>query len=185
MGETLFVSTHNFCGVALRIASTSLGVCRIDFAKGDGSDFESWAARYFPQAERVEDAANHEQAVGELARYFGRELKIFRTALDMRGTEFQRKVWRYLVTIPYGQTRSYLDVARAIGSSGGIRAVGAANGANPVSIIVPCHRVIGSDGSLTGYGGGLDLKRRLLTLEGVTVPRAQRAFDFASSGRNG
>lgn len=181
MGETLFISTHHFRGVALRIASTSLGVCRIDFDKDNGSDFEPWAARYFPQAERVEDAANHEQAVDELARYFGGELKIFRTALDMRGTEFQRKVWRYLVTIPYGQTRSYLDVARAIGSPGSIRAVGAANGANPVSIIVPCHRVIGSDGSLTGYGGGLDLKRRLLALEGVPLSGGQRAFEFAAS----
>lgn len=99
----------------------------------------------------------------------------------MRGTEFARKVWRYLVTIPYGQTRSYSDVARAIDSPGSIRAVGAANGSNPISIIVPCHRVIGSDGSLTGYGGGLELKRRLLALEGARLPAEQSALEFASS----
>jgi methylated-DNA-[protein]-cysteine S-methyltransferase len=85
------------------------------------------------------------------------------------GTAFQRKVWRALTKIPYGQTRSYAWVARAIGAPKALRAVGTACGANPVPLIIPCHRVIASDGSLGGFGGGLRLKRRLLRLEGVTV----------------
>jgi len=87
--------------------------------------------------------------------------------LDMEGTEFQLSVWNYLTKIPYGETRSYGQVAEAIGRSKAVRAVGAANGSNPVAIIVPCHRVIGSSGKLTGYGGGLPLKKRLLELEGA------------------
>jgi methylated-DNA-[protein]-cysteine S-methyltransferase len=85
----------------------------------------------------------------------------------MEGTEFQLSVWNYLTRIPYGETRSYAQVAEAIGRPKAVRAVGAANGSNPVAIIVPCHRVIGSSGKLTGYGGGLPLKKRLLELEGA------------------
>jgi methylated-DNA-[protein]-cysteine S-methyltransferase len=89
----------------------------------------------------------------------------FDLPLDMRGTDFQRNVWEALLTIPYGETRSYGEIAKQIGRPDRARAVGAANGSNPVSIIVPCHRVIGSDGSLTGYGGGLPRKRWLLDHE--------------------
>jgi methylated-DNA-[protein]-cysteine S-methyltransferase len=89
----------------------------------------------------------------------------FHLELDMRGTDFQKSVWDALLTIPYGETRSYGQIAKQIGRPDRARAVGAANGSNPVSIIVPCHRVIGSDGSLTGYGGGLDRKRWLLEHE--------------------
>ena len=87
--------------------------------------------------------------------------------MDLRGTEFQLRVWRELERIPYGETRSYRQVASAIGPPDAVRAVGAANGANPIPIVVPCHRVIGASGKLVGYGGGLELKRRLLELEGV------------------
>jgi methylated-DNA-[protein]-cysteine S-methyltransferase len=86
--------------------------------------------------------------------------------LDLEGTDFQLRVWHELLTIPYGETRSYAQIAEAIGRPKAVRAVGAANGSNPVAILVPCHRVIGSNGKLTGYGGGLPLKKRLLELEG-------------------
>jgi methylated-DNA-[protein]-cysteine S-methyltransferase len=85
----------------------------------------------------------------------------------MKGTAFQKKVWAALLTIPFGETRTYADIARQVGNPKACRAVGAANGRNPVSIIAPCHRAIGSDGSLTGFAGGLDAKRYLLTLEGM------------------
>lgn len=104
-------------------------------------------------------------AVEQLDAYFAGTLTEFDVDLDVAGTPFQRRVWTALQTIPYGETRSYGQIADQIGSPGGSRAVGLANGRNPVSIIVPCHRVIGSTGGLTGYGGGLDRKKTLLTLE--------------------
>jgi methylated-DNA-[protein]-cysteine S-methyltransferase len=107
----------------------------------------------------------------QLRAYFEGRLRQFDVPLDLQGTDFQKRVWRQLVTIPYGETRSYAQVAAAIGASRAVRATGAANGANPVPIIVPCHRVIGATGRLTGYGGGLPLKKRLLELEGaVSLP---------------
>ncbi|MEZ0052550.1 methylated-DNA-[protein]-cysteine S-methyltransferase [Mycobacterium sp. MAA66] len=103
--------------------------------------------------------------VDQLSAYFAGELMEFDVELDMIGTEFQRRVWQALLTIPYGETRSYGQIATQVGSPGASRAVGLANGHNPVGIIVPCHRVIGANGSLTGYGGGLHRKHALLELE--------------------
>jgi O-6-methylguanine DNA methyltransferase len=103
----------------------------------------------------------------ELEEYFAGERRAFTFSLDLRGTDFQRACWRALLAIPYGETRSYGDIARAVGRPQGFRAVGMANNRNPVAIVVPCHRVIASDGTLCGYGGGLDVKRKLLELEGA------------------
>ena len=104
-------------------------------------------------------------AVAQLEAYFAGELLDFDLDLELVGTEFQRKVWAALLSIPYGETRSYGQIAAQIGSPGASRAVGLANGHNPIGIIVPCHRVIGANGSLTGYGGGLDKKKQLLEME--------------------
>lgn len=101
----------------------------------------------------------------QLDEYFRGERRRFDLEVDPRGTAFQRSVWNALMKIPYGETRSYGELARAIGKPAASRAVGAANGANPIPIVIPCHRVIGSGGSLTGFGGGLDAKRYLLDLE--------------------
>jgi len=101
----------------------------------------------------------------ELDAYFAGRLARFRTAVAPHGTAFQRRVWQELQAIPYGQTISYGELARRIDAPRAVRAVGAANGANPIAIIIPCHRVIGADGSLTGFGGGLPTKRALLDLE--------------------
>jgi methylated-DNA-[protein]-cysteine S-methyltransferase len=105
------------------------------------------------------------EAVEQLEAYFAGDRTDFDLELDLVGTQFQRRVWAALQAIPYGETRSYGEIARQIGSPRAFRAVGLANGHNPIGIIVPCHRVIGSNGSLTGYGGGLDRKRALLELE--------------------
>jgi methylated-DNA-[protein]-cysteine S-methyltransferase len=101
----------------------------------------------------------------QLAEYFSGERIQFDLPLQPDGSEFQKKVWQALREIPFGQTRSYLDLAKALGSSKAARAVGAANGKNPLSIIVPCHRVVGADGSLTGFAGGVETKAALLALE--------------------
>ncbi|MFE5481536.1 methylated-DNA--[protein]-cysteine S-methyltransferase [Streptomyces sp. NPDC056527] len=105
------------------------------------------------------------EAIRQLDAYFAGELTEFDLPLKLIGTPFQRRVWEQLTQIPYGETRTYGELAEALGSPGASRAVGLANGKNPVSIVVPCHRVIGASGSLTGYGGGLGRKRRLLAFE--------------------
>jgi methylated-DNA-[protein]-cysteine S-methyltransferase len=109
------------------------------------------------------------EAERQLSEYFAGHRREFDLPLSASGTEFQVETWQALRTIPYGKTISYRELARRIDRPRAVRAVGTANGANPISIVVPCHRVIGSDGSLAGYGGGLDVKRRLLSLEGYLL----------------
>jgi methylated-DNA-[protein]-cysteine S-methyltransferase len=113
------------------------------------------------------------QCVYQLDEYFQAKRKVFELALAPAGTDFQKRVWAQLLKIPYGQTISYMDIARALGNEKAIRAVGVANGANPIAIIVPCHRVIGSGGKLTGYGGGLWRKEWLLNHERKFSNRGQ------------
>ena len=113
------------------------------------------------------------EAERQLSEYFAGERTQFDLPLQLDGTEFQKKVWQVLRDIPFGKTKSYLDVARTIGSPDASRAVGAANGKNPLSIVVPCHRVVGANGALTGFAGGLETKAVLLAFEG----REQQAYE--------
>jgi len=123
-------------------------------------------AGYDPPAESVEDTEPVLEAAAEqLREYFAGERTAFDLPLTLDGTPFQQQAWRALADIPYGETVSYGEQARRIGKPEAIRAIGAANGRNPIAIVLPCHRVIGADGSLTGFGGGLETKRRLLDLE--------------------
>ena len=126
------------------------------------------AAANAADADREATAAL-DAAAGQLREYLAGERTGFELPLNPHGNEFERLVWAELLRIPYGETTTYGEIARRIGHPGSARAVGRANGRNPIAIVVPCHRVIGSDGSLTGYGGGLDLKRALLTLEAETA----------------
>lgn len=127
-----------------------------------------------PDPEWQQDARPFVEAMAQLNAYFAGELLDFQLRLNPRGTPFQLGVWKALCQIPYGHTISYGELARRIGKPSASRAVGLANGANPIAIVIPCHRVIGSNGKLTGYGGGLSNKRRLLDLErshsGVMLP---------------
>jgi methylated-DNA-[protein]-cysteine S-methyltransferase len=122
------------------------------------------------------DAGAFGDVVEQLAAYFDGSLTEFDVELHLDGTDFQRRVWEALRTIPYGETRSYGEIAAQIGSPGASRAVGLANGRNPISIIIPCHRVIGSTGGLTGYGGGIDRKQALLALETARQPAQVALF---------
>lgn len=115
--------------------------------------------------------------VDQLAAYFAGSLTTFNVDLDLRGTAFQRRVWTALQTIPYGQTRSYGEIAAQIGSPAASRAVGMANGRNPIAIIVPCHRVIGAAGGMLGYGGGIERKKILLTIEGIQSGEPPTLFE--------
>ena len=146
----------------LFLAASPEGLVRLEFEahrmKLDPKKFEL--------RESKEDLAPY---LGELTEYFHGERREFTMPLDLRGTPFQLACWQALIAIPYGETCSYADIARAIGHPNAFRAVGMANNRNPIAIVVPCHRVIASGGSLCGYGGGLDIKRKLLDLEGTNA----------------
>ncbi|KEO85069.1 methylated-DNA--[protein]-cysteine S-methyltransferase [Tumebacillus flagellatus] len=151
----------------LYIAATERGICCITLPNESWETLRAWVSKAMPGAELREDGAALADAVRELEEYYRGERRVFASALDLRGTEFQRLVWQAVAQIPAGETRSYREIAERVGRPRAVRAVGAANGANPVPILVPCHRVIGSSGSLTGYRGGLAMKRELLDMEGL------------------
>jgi len=132
----------------------------------DGSAIvETYFAGARPKPDWIRDDDAFPEAATQLRDYFAGIRQTFDLPLTPRGTEFQQSVWSALLEIPYGQTTTYSAIANKIGRPAAVRAVGAANGANPIPIIIPCHRVIGANGSLTGFGGGLDVKRQLLALE--------------------
>ncbi|HET7440551.1 MAG TPA: methylated-DNA--[protein]-cysteine S-methyltransferase [Terriglobales bacterium] len=159
--ETLFYSRLASPVGPLGLAASDKGLVLLEFDRGE---FPRKTAKHT----RWEDSKTKTQAyVAELAEYFSGTRRNFTFPLDLRGTPFQLKCWRALLNIPYGETRTYADIARAVGCPQGYRAVGLANNRNPIAIIVPCHRVIASDGTLCGYGGGLEVKRKLLELEGA------------------
>lgn len=141
--------------------------------------FQSGPHPLAPQREWEESSAPFERASAQLQEYFSGRRRAFDLPLAPAGTEFQRRVWRALATIAYGATISYGELARRVGNPRACRAVGLANGANPLPIVVPCHRVIGANGSLTGFGGGLPIKRALLALEGSMASE----LDYSPSPR--
>lgn len=167
---------------ALKLVASERGLVAILWENDDplrvrvGETTEGRGHTVLPEAER------------QLRAYFAGTLTAFSLPLEFVGTEFQKLVWRALLTIPYGQTRTYGQIAAQIGRPSAARAVGAANGKNPISIVAPCHRVIGSDGALTGFAGGMEAKSRLLeherlVVECVVVERA--GVDRADAGRPG
>lgn len=141
----------------LLLAASDAGLCGVYFEEH----------RHFRGAQewRQADHAHLARTAAQLDEYFNGRRRAFDLPLDVRGTPFQQAVWRHLLTVGYGATSSYLAHARAIGADRAVRAVGSAVGRNPLSIVVPCHRILGSDGALTGYAGGLERKRYLLALE--------------------
>ncbi len=144
----------------LRIVENGRGITAIKYLKN---------FRVLPADAREKETTLLKQAITELKAYFAGQRRHFDLPLDEQGTDFQKRVWAALREIPYGQTRSYKQIAEAAGSPHGYRATGMANNRNPISIVTPCHRVIGADGTLTGYDGGLDIKKKLLELEASTL----------------
>ena len=149
---------------------TARGLARLTFPQEPATACRDWVARWAPDAPVVGTDARLADLADQLQAYFAGTGRTFAVPLDLRGTPFQVAVWERVYQVGYGETRSYAQIAAALGRPQAVRAVGRANGANPVPIIVPCHRIIGRDGRLVGYGGGLDLKRHLLELEGVPAP---------------
>lgn len=149
----------------LYIASTSKGLVFIGSQNKSFEELSEWTQKRFPGSLLVKDDAKLEPYVVELREYLEGKRQHFTVPFHFIGTAFQRAVWNALCEIPYGQTKSYSDVANQINKPAAVRAVGTAIGANPFLITVPCHRVVGKNGSLTGYRGGLDMKTKLLELE--------------------
>jgi O-6-methylguanine DNA methyltransferase len=165
--ETFFVSSYNSPLGTYTLVSSHRGVVCLETAKETERRLTQWKR----DGIHLQGDVEHNAALTrELDAYFAGKLRRFTVPLDLRGTAFQLQVWEVLCSIPYGVTRSYREVAHALGNPKTTRAVGQAIGRNPVSIVVPCHRVVGSDGRLTGYGGGLPRKRALLDLESGVPP---------------
>ncbi len=162
--ETIYYSSFN--SSLLRkvfVASTEKGVCRVDFLEREKTFLKELRER-FP-GRIVRDDRKNRNVLSQLKKYLRGELQRFDCKLDFRGTPFQKKVWSALKKIPYGRTRSYREIAGAIGHPKAFRAVGNANGQNAIPLIVPCHRVIENNGGLGGFGHGVRVKRQLLDFE--------------------
>ena len=152
--------------VELHLAASAAGLCLIAFPAESFAAVRQLADRHFPGTGLVRDDAQLLPYSLQIAEYFRGQRREFALPLDMRGTPFQVSVWKAMARIPYGEMRSYAEIADQLGNPQAARAVGAACGRNPVPIVVPCHRVIGKNGALTGFRGGLRFKERLLRLEG-------------------
>jgi methylated-DNA-[protein]-cysteine S-methyltransferase len=147
------------------IAATSNGLCYVGSQNQPFEELSNWVKNRFPNSVMVRDDEKLQPYTVEFVEYFRGQRKTFTMPVDLHGTSFQLSVWNALREIPYGQTQSYSEIADHIRKPSSVRAVGAAIGANPVLIMVPCHRVIGKNGTLTGYRGGLEMKKQLLQLE--------------------
>jgi O-6-methylguanine DNA methyltransferase len=151
-------------------ASSERGLCFIELPRASGRGISGWARRFAPDARIAAGYAPNRAAIEQILDYLGGKREEFRLELDLRATGFQIRVYAALLEIPYGEVRSYGEIAEAIGAPGAARAVGAAVGANPLPLVLPCHRVVAARGKLGGFAGGLALKERLLALEHAKHP---------------
>ena len=170
MGEVLRTAWARTELGKLLVATSGEGVCFLGLRpETAANEFRAWSQKFWPGAEITRDDGALGSTCAQLEEYARGERREFELTFDLRGTDFQRAVWGGLLGIPFGRTISYMDLARRLGKPGASRAVGAANGANPIPIMVPCHRVVARHG-LGGFTGGLELKQRLLALEGAYLP---------------
>ncbi|MBI2620556.1 MAG: methylated-DNA--[protein]-cysteine S-methyltransferase [Ignavibacteriales bacterium] len=168
MNKVYCTSFHSTIG-AVHVASTDRGVCKICIPAQSRKDLQSWLHRHLPGHEIEESDTKNRGIIDELNRYFDHRLVTFHSASHLVGTEFQKKVWKELKKIRYGSTITYKDLARRVGMPDAYQTVGRVNGANPLPILIPCHRVVGKDNRLTGYAGGVKTKEFLLRLEGALL----------------
>ncbi|MBB6451757.1 O-6-methylguanine DNA methyltransferase [Salirhabdus euzebyi] len=155
----------------MTLIGNDMGICQIDFGTKEEQEtkLKNWAKKHFLCANFETNSEKLVELEKQLQEYFAGERKEFNVPYQFYGTPFQKKVWNALLNIPYGETRSYKDIAHEIKSPKAVRAVGGAVNKNPLSVIVPCHRVIGSNGALVGYNGGLDKKEFLLKHENIPI----------------
>jgi methylated-DNA-[protein]-cysteine S-methyltransferase len=163
--ETLYTAEFESPVGVLRVASTERGLAHLQLPRASGRGLVGWALRHAPGAATREAYARNRAAIRQLLDYLEGKRTSFELELDLRATPFQRAVYQAIQRIPYGETRSYAQVARDAGRPRALRAAGAASGANPLPLVIPCHRVISGDGHLRGYAGGVRLQRKLLAME--------------------
>lgn len=163
--ESIYYTKLQVQQMTIYVAATEKGLCFIGSKNGDLTEVEEWVKKARPTAKLVENQEKLALYITQLKEYFSGERKQFQLPIDVTGTDFQQSVWTCLQTIAYGKTTSYSEIANLLGKPTAVRAVGAAVGANPVLIVIPCHRVISKSGKLTGFRGGLDMKKQLLCLE--------------------
>lgn len=177
MPETLRTADFETPVGSLRLASSEKGLAYLSLPHASGRGLAGWISRNAPGAVTRPDAERNRSAIDQVIEFLEGERVAFELPLDLRGTDFQLAVFEQIAAIPYGESRSYRELAEALGKPSGMRAVGAAAGANPLPLLVPCHRVVGADGHLTGYTGGVELQGRLLAMESAHagVP-AERLF---------
>ena len=165
MRETINWASLTYDTWHLYVAKTAKGLCYVGSPGQSYAELENWVQKRFPQATLLENEGALHPYLDELHEYFEGTRRTFSLPVDVKGTAFQLAIWEALNQIPYGKTSSYSDIARIIQKPNAVRAVGTAIGANPVLITVPCHRVIGKNGGITGYRGGVEMKQFLLQLE--------------------
>jgi methylated-DNA-[protein]-cysteine S-methyltransferase len=171
--EPLYYAGYECRFGRLLLVASERGLLHLQLPPEDGGEAQLPAHL----AEAVPSVPRLQPYLAQLREYFAGYWRKFTFPLDLRGTDFQQRCWRALLQIPYGEIRTYAQVAAAVGCPRGFRAVGMANHDNPLAIVVPCHRVIASDGSLGGYGGGLQMKRKLLEMEGARLGPVQLSLD--------
>jgi O-6-methylguanine DNA methyltransferase len=177
--ETLYYSKTQSPLGELYVGVSERGMVLLDLHRGEFLHKPGFNGRANGKVQWMESDEKTAPYLRELKEYFAGRRKEFSFPLDLRGTPFQKRCWQALLKIPYGKTRSYAEIARAVGSPRSFRAVGQANHQNPIAIVVPCHRVITSDGKLGGYGGGLAMKEKLLRLERAALNSAPSLFSTA------
>jgi O-6-methylguanine DNA methyltransferase len=151
------------------VASTERGVCKISVPRESRKDFFEWLKEHCDVESVIDNRARNKEVIDQLTRYFNGKLAKFTCSVDLIGTPFQIRIWKELSKIPYGSTITYKHLAKRVSAPKAFQAVGRANGANPLPIIVPCHRVLGTDGALVGYSCGIKTKEFLLRLEGAII----------------
>lgn len=177
--ETLFTARIETSIGSLRVASSEKGLAYIELPSESGRGFGGWMKTHASGARVVERRTPNDAIIDQLLEYLDGTRRVFEIDLDLRATDFQKTVYKHVAKIGYGETLAYADIAEAMANPKAVRAVGAANGANPIPLVIPCHRVIARGGALQGYAGGLDLKARLLAMEqALPEPIAEQARLF-------
>ena len=177
--ETLSISRFESPIGPLRVVSSEKGLAFLELPHQNGRGLAGWMKSHAPEAKLLDRRASNDAVIDQILEYTEARRRVFEIDLDLRATPFQRAVYALVAKIPYGETLAYCEIAERLGQPKAVRAVGAANGANPIPLVIPCHRVIARGGALQGYAGGLELKARLLVMEGavpVREPAQARLF---------
>lgn len=170
MSSTLYTARFDSPIGRLTVTSSDRGLCYVGLPRASGRGLGGWQKRHAPESRLVEGYEPNRDVIAQLTEFLAGKREDFDLALDLRATDFQLAVYEVVAQIPYGESLSYAAVAEKIDRPAAVRAVGAANGANPIPLVIPCHRVVAKSGQLQGYAGGLDMKAKLLAMESTSHP---------------